>query len=71
MAVFPESLEKRWSFGPNDSLTAHRRLALSENLRDPSFASTFDCIACTLLTSDLEPAYYGPFPADDTFPAYP
>ena len=44
---------------------------MGENLRDPGFASTFDCIACTLLTSNLEPAYYGPFPADDTFPAYP
>ena len=54
-----------------DVLTVHRKQALSEGLRNPGFASTFDCIACVLLTSNLEPAYYGPYPADDSFPAYP
>ena len=54
-----------------DVLTVHRRQALSESLRDPGFASTFDCIACVLLSSNLEPAYYGPYPADEIFPAYP
>ena len=39
-----------------------RQRALSENLKDPTYASTFDCIACALINTDLDPSYYGPFP---------
>jgi len=48
-----------------------RQRALSENLKDPEYDSTFDCIACTVINTDLDPAYYPPFPADEAFPAFP
>ena len=48
-----------------------RQRALSENLKDPEYDSTFDCIACTVINTDLNPAYYPPFPADEAFPAFP
>ena len=39
-----------------------RQRALSEDLKDSSYTSTFDCIACALINTDLDPTYYGPFP---------
>ena len=50
---------------------AAREAALSENLKDPGYESTFDCIACTLINNQLARTYYPPYPADDAFPAYP
>ena len=38
-----------------------RQRALAENLKDPNYSSTFDCIACALINTDLDPSYYGPF----------
>ena len=40
-------------------------------MKSPGYESTFDCIACALITTELAPTYYPPFPADNTFPAYP
>jgi len=51
--------------------SAAREAALQENLKDPGYESTFDCIACTLISNQLARTYYPPYPADDAFPAYP
>ena len=32
------------------------------NLKDPGYLSTFDCIACTVINTELDPTYYPPFP---------
>ena len=45
--------------------------ALRENLKSAGYESTFDCIACALINTELAPTYYPPYPADSTFPAYP
>ena len=50
---------------------AARTAALAENLKDAGYEATFDCIACTLVNTQLKSTYYPPFPADDTFPAFP
>ena len=51
--------------------SAARDAALRENLKDPGYESTFDCIACTLINNQLARTYFPPYPADDAFPAYP
>ena len=50
---------------------AARLAALREGLKDAGYESTFDCIACTLINADLGRYYYPPYPADNTFPAFP
>ena len=50
---------------------AARLAALGEGLKDAGYESTFDCIACTLINTDLGRYYYPPYPADNTFPAFP